>query len=68
MRKADYTLLASIIRDEWALARHSPNGAELREALRNIAQQFAKHAHVNRIEFLRAAGVEPQAAGVERGT
>ena len=67
MRKADYALLARIIRDEWALARHSPNCAELRDALRNIAQQFAEHAHVNAPEFLRAAGVEPSAAGADRG-
>ena len=66
MRKADYALLARIIRDEWAVARHSPNCAELRDALRNIAQQFAKHAHVNAPEFLRAAGIELPAADVDR--
>lgn len=69
MRKADYSTLAAIVRQDAAeMARASENindprlaitAAACRTAVQNVARQFAKSASVNPAEFLKACGIEP---------
>ena len=68
MRKADYTALAAIIakkRADMLLAKVQTNcgKAELvalaaEQTTRDIAENFARVASVNRAEFLKACGIE----------
>lgn len=59
MRKADYTILAALIRG--FLNDDSPAAKEplARAAVKMIALCFAGRAHVNRAEFLKACGIKP---------
>lgn len=70
MRKADYTALATIIREtrETAIANREawksdhPNAEYWRgveNKARDIARRFAESASVNKTEFLKACGIEP---------
>ena len=70
MKKADYTLLALEIEQQMRLARGTLSDTacmprDYAVALgaltccKNIAHQFAAHAHVNNAEFLKACGIEP---------
>lgn len=59
MRKADYTLLASIIREEVDAYREPENEAqEMRlSTATDIARAFASHASVDKAAFLKACGI-----------
>lgn len=59
MKKADYAILASLIRG--FLADDSPAAKEpmARAAVTMIALCFAGRASVNRTEFMKACGIEP---------
>lgn len=71
MRKADYNILASVIREERAQARvvlanpdrSLPDDTTYARATlttsRDIAQRFASLASVDRVAFLKACGIEP---------
>lgn len=69
MRKADYATLAAIIRQDAAEMVHASattndlrlaiTAAACRTAVQNVAREFAKHASVNRVEFLKACGIDP---------
>lgn len=61
MRKADYAALADIIRTKRQEALCNQNAkvkAELLFALRDMAQNFALRASVDRVAFLKACGIE----------
>lgn len=58
MRKADYLILAALIRgflDEDSKASREPMATA---AVKMIALCFASRAHVDREEFLKACGIE----------
>ena len=66
MRKADYTLLATIIRAEidCAKAMHKAEALQFEAHARyntakRIALEFTPRASVNRAEFLKACGITP---------
>lgn len=52
MRKADYTLLASIIKIE------IEKGGIFAQTAANIARNFAQRAHVDKLAFLNACGIK----------
>ena len=67
MRKADYSVLAEAIKKHgiertenhgyhYTTAAHAEGARQCAEA---IAGTFARFAHVNRADFLRACGIEP---------
>lgn len=67
MRKADYTLLAEILRKKREDAKRAKNGMSDRQdfaamcmgqTARDIAEDFARCASVNRTMFLKACGIE----------
>jgi hypothetical protein len=55
MRKADYTLLASIIREQLAKNEGVPH---MQQAVAFIAIKFSQSASVDRAAFLKACGIE----------
>jgi hypothetical protein len=66
MRKADYAALAAIIRAEidGAKATHKTEALQFEAHARyntakRIALAFVPRASVNRVEFLKACGIEP---------
>lgn len=63
MRKADYTLLASLIWQARKVAagpttRDFQERIALDEQTERIARKFADYASVNKTEFLKACGIE----------
>lgn len=67
MRKADYAILAEAIKKHgiertkghgyhYTTAAHAEGARQCAEA---IAGTFARFAHVDRTEFLKACGIEP---------
>lgn len=65
MRKIDYSILAETIKkhgvDNLSIPYHWPNENQAigaRECAEKIARTFAHFAHVDKIEFLKACGIE----------
>ena len=58
MRKADYLILAALIRGFLDDDSPAAKNEHARAAVTMIALCFASRAHVNRSEFLRACGIE----------
>lgn len=58
MRKADYLILASLIRGFLDNDSPAAKNEHARAAVTMIAMCFASRAHVNKSEFLRACGIE----------
>jgi len=70
MKKADYSTLAQLIREGHAFAtvQRDSEGADAYtqryhqgriDACAGIARRFAKGAHVDPVEFLKACGIDP---------
>lgn len=62
MRKADYSLLARIIKERHAaaqrLSQSNPTYSARVEEQESIAREFAAQASVDRAAFLKACGIE----------
>ena len=57
MRKADYTLLATLLKSKIDFAREQKMDGYVLQ-FEALAYQFAQLASVNRTAFLRACGIE----------
>lgn len=58
MRKADYVALAAVLQDRIAEAR-ARDWVQAESELRLLARELARTLNVNRVEFLKACGIDP---------